>query len=326
LETHPDQIAAISHNPAQALSTKQESLWRPYKTAHARDLAWIFFSPPLVNEHPNFPALSLVKDTNKTTAWLNSIDTSGNSNIPRRETYTRLGLYFEALLSYIFEQKRRLDFIKFELISQHIQIIENKQTLGEVDYILQEEDTSQFHMEATVKYYLQERSKVENHPDKPTLWPGPNSNDRFDIKYTKTFNKQLPISRSRAFQAQYPSAKNLALQQFLFCGILFHHWSELAKRPAGANAKCLRGHWLNQSEFIALAKQKHYTFALLPKLAWLGGLNEQTASFLAAPEESVLNTERAVCFERFKTALEQKEYLGRLMVVPDYWPSALSRR
>ncbi len=93
----------------------------------------------------------------------------------------RVELFFE---HYLFLSKR------YELIKKNIQIINNKETLGEIDFIIFDNKEKCFkHIELVYKYYLYDIS-FEKELDR---YIGPNKDDTLVKKLDKLKHKQLPL-------------------------------------------------------------------------------------------------------------------------------------
>lgn len=79
---------------------------------------------------------------------------------------------------------------RYELINHNIQIIENKNTVGEIDFILHDTKENCYkHMELVYKFYLYDDS-FEKELDR---YIGPNRDDSLIKKLTKLENKQFPL-------------------------------------------------------------------------------------------------------------------------------------
>lgn len=100
---------------------------------------------------------------------------------------TALGIYFESLWQFYFSHHP-----EYEIIAQNLQIIIDKQTLGELDLVVKHVHTKQVtHIELSTKFYM----NIANNTTLTPLdcWYGPNLADNLDIKYHKTLSHQLPF-------------------------------------------------------------------------------------------------------------------------------------
>ncbi|TBW29299.1 DUF1853 family protein [Gramella sp. KN1008] len=79
---------------------------------------------------------------------------------------------------------------RYDLIDSNIQIIENKQTLGEIDFLLYDKlKACPLHVELVYKLYVYD----EQLSPEINRWIGPNRKDSFSEKLEKLKNKQFPI-------------------------------------------------------------------------------------------------------------------------------------
>jgi len=84
----------------------------------------------------------------------------------------------------------------YELIAENIQVIENKQTLGEFDFMVRRiEDGQLIHIELIYKFYLFDPTVQGSEFEK---WIGPNQGDRLDFKRDKLANHQFPLMYTQA--------------------------------------------------------------------------------------------------------------------------------
>jgi len=96
-----------------------------------------------------------------------------------------LGKRVERFFEFYINQSKN-----YELVKNNIQIIHNKHTLGELDFIIYDKTAQKYlHIEHIYKFYLYDDGIV-NEIDR---YIGPNRNDTFDKKLEKLKNKQLPL-------------------------------------------------------------------------------------------------------------------------------------
>lgn len=97
----------------------------------------------------------------------------------------RLGIYAENLLGLYFQYSDRYD-----LIEKNTQLIINKRTIGEIDYIVfDNQDKKLKHIELGCKFYIQMGKEINE-------WVGPNPKDNL-AKKSKKLIKQLELSRKQ---------------------------------------------------------------------------------------------------------------------------------
>ncbi|SHF98489.1 hypothetical protein SAMN05444396_103258 [Flavobacterium segetis] len=98
----------------------------------------------------------------------------------------RLGHLIERIVAELIRSST-----KYKLLYENIQIIEDKKTIGEIDFIIQDENTKQcIHLELAYKFYLYDPS-ISVEPI--NNWIGPNRNDSLKEKLEKLKTKQFPI-------------------------------------------------------------------------------------------------------------------------------------
>lgn len=101
-------------------------------------------------------------------------------------TNKRLGHLAESIVSELIKASNN-----FNLLHENIQIIKDKNTLGELDFIIENTDTKQvIHLELAYKFYLFDPSISS---EKINNWIGPNRNDSLIEKLNKLKSKQFPL-------------------------------------------------------------------------------------------------------------------------------------
>lgn len=100
----------------------------------------------------------------------------------------RLGKYIERLVSFELQQQESIS-----ILSENIQIQDNKTTLGELDCLLLK-DEKPIHLEIIYKFYVYDdsigNSEIEH-------FVGPNKKDTLVKKLNKLSKKQLPLLHSK---------------------------------------------------------------------------------------------------------------------------------
>ncbi|RAU19775.1 hypothetical protein DN062_01445 [Nitrincola tibetensis] len=214
---------------------------------------------------------------------------------------SRLGLYFETLWHFYFEQHPR-----FELLARNLQIQPDKQTtLGELDLIIQDHLCNQsIHIELAIKFYM----NPWNHKTQPLHhWVGPELRDRFDFKYEKTLTQQLPLSQHPCTQATLIQ-RNLGIDKSIAVmkGTLFSPRSTAQHSNVWMTREQLLQTWPNQ-------KARY-----LNKRLWLSPLHSDENTDIAKLSTLLeANTNDSP----YKIALlsDQEEEVGRCFVVNTLW-------
>ncbi|MGB1216287.1 MAG: DUF1853 family protein, partial [Saprospiraceae bacterium] len=98
----------------------------------------------------------------------------------------RLGHLIEKIVSELIKSSTN-----YKILYENSQLIENKNTIGEIDFIIKEIKTqSLIHLELAYKFYLFDpsiSSEIINN------WIGPNRNDSLKEKLNKLKRKQFPL-------------------------------------------------------------------------------------------------------------------------------------
>ena len=175
-------------------------------------------------------------------------------------TNLRLGHLVEKIVSELIKSSTN-----YTIIAENIQIIEDKKTIGELDFIIENTFSKQLiHMELAYKFYLFD----------PTLstesinnWIGPNRNDSLKEKLEKLKTKQFPLLHHDCTQSTLRTVaidhitQALCLLVSLF--IPFEYKGKFS--PAFQNA--IKGYYINFETFIKYHTEEK-TYYLPPKKEW----------------------------------------------------------
>ena len=164
----------------------------------------------------------------------------------------RLGHVVEKVVA---ESIRRSN--NYEIIYENTQIIEEKKTIGEIDFIIKELESSQLiHMELAYKFYLYDPNISENPINN---WVGPNRNDSLFAKLRKLKNKQFPLLELPISEKFFPSIQlkdvrqELCLLVSLYLPFKFKEELDLEFKEA------VKGYYLKYDEFLkSLNKDESY--------------------------------------------------------------------
>ncbi|MBT8295316.1 MAG: DUF1853 family protein [Gramella sp.] len=145
---------------------------------------------------------------------------------------------------------------RYELLASNIQIIENKNTLGELDLLLFDHQTSKpLHVELVYKLYVYDQA----FPSEIQRWIGPNRKDSFSEKLKKLREKQFPLLyRSETFK--YLDSLDIDIenteQQLCFKSQLFTP-ENLDLNDQVINLESHTGAWYSYEEFLKKPWQDH---------------------------------------------------------------------
>ena len=157
--------------------------------------------------------------------------------------YLRLGNRLERFFSFIIKQSER-----YEMVAENIQIISNKVTLGELDFLIKDRKKNEIiHVELAGKLYLYS----PNYTTELERWIGPNLKDTLQRKLIKLKDRQFPllyqqdtikILKSLGVNTDVISQKMcMKIRQFL-------PW-KMHELPALAFRNNIKGYYVNSRDF-----------------------------------------------------------------------------
>lgn len=175
----------------------------------------------------------------------------------------RLGHQMEYVFKQLIEHSA-----DYEILVYNLPIRRNKQTLGEIDFILKEVATGKLiHVEMTYKFYIINPGIAE--PIHRII--GPNKRDAFFAKTEKIKNKQFPLLHSieGAKTLTNKSIEHNSLShQACFKGQLFTPYGTKTTSIHSLNNDCIYGYWLNLNDFNS-AEFTVYQFYIPTKSEWV---------------------------------------------------------
>lgn len=307
---------------------------------HVSALAWVVSSPSLINHIAEGPAvIGSIKDS-WIEHWLLSLDQNPTPLIQHlsKEKSHFLGPYFEALWAFYLSSNPR-----YKVISKNLQANSPTRTVGEFDFILfDNENKNYIHQEIAIKFYLGFPQKNQySFADPDTLWIGPQSRDRLDLKMDKMVHSQAKLASTQSGKEALRSVGidtdiDPIKSEILVKGTLFYPWGMLMKPPSISHPNHLSGSWVKLkrlAEYLNSAPTDAWT--LLTKPDWLGPgrIDNRSCS-------NTLFTHKHEAFEAIKTkvASENRPWMmsclkkhnndyietHRFFVVPNHWPHPLT--
>lgn len=289
------------------------------------DLYWMLSSPSLLRvEEPTYRTFDDAWFLNQTEkfkphfAKLRSNPAPLVEHLSHLKTY-RLGAYFEQLIRYWLNHNER-----YECVEQNLIIRENKQTLGEFDFIVFDHEKQQFcHWEIALKFYLGVGNiNCLRH------WHGPNKKDRLDIKFQHLCDKQIQLSMLPAAKS-YLNKKGIVIKERVIWikGRLFYPVYKTTQDFAvpkdsdkSISESHLKGGWINKTAFLnelQNSEPNEITFSLLSKKDWL--TNKTSDQWSPSDFHPLVSSiENPAQIEIFNPKLEHS-YPKRFFVVPDNW-------
>ena len=214
-------------------------------------------------------------------AQLNAIDHPRNSVLGKR-----MESFFEIAVNHS---------ARYDLIASNIQIIRDKQTLGELDFLIFDNlKNKPLHIELIYKLYI---CNSEN-PNAINSWIGPNRRDSLSKKLEKLENQQFPLLHSQSakiYLEKYGLSAEDVEQQICFKAQLYKS-EGLIKQAGLINESCYCGNWYHASEFLK-KDWKQNQFYCPQKLSWCATSPEQTQWFdfttIATQIEQILAREKS---------------------------------
>lgn len=231
-----------------------------------RDLVWTLRSPPLIVDGAD---VAIWPDDD----WFRNLETTAPDDLPTPPDphHFRLGQHFEKTLVAWLEATPR-----FELLASNLQVHEGKRTVGEFDLIVDNDGVVE-HWEAAVKFYLGVRDTADM-----SNWYGPNTADRFDIKYRRLIDRQLRLAwRDSGRETLAERGIGVRRSRCFMKGRLFHPWDRyregIARYPREVNPHHEQGWWISYADFLEAFDDRGWRYVYLPKRLWLAPLAATTA-------------------------------------------------
>ncbi len=310
------------------------SVWLNYKNPLVRDLAWAIGSPALITSNPQHLLQNHLAGDAQTPAascnywpepswfetqlqaYLPALDQLERNPEPlaailKALKSPRLGIYFEALLTYWLATSERYLLLQRNLPIRAINSASGHQTtIGEFDFIVLDKLTNKtLHWEVAIKYYLG-LGNIEY----PWQWFGPNKKDRLDLKLKHLLHKQTKLSNHPASKK---TLDNLGIQidetWVILKGYLFYPFNSPTQRPAFLSQSHLRGDWQKASEFERCEEVQQWK--KLDRKQWLC---EHENIFLNTAVNNCSYTSPTHSSEYY-TNINNKTTSQRRFIVPDLW-------
>ena len=233
-----------------------------WQNQSVRDLAWVISSPCVIeysatpnpefftNEYLNF--LPILKQLDKQPQEL--------LEFLSKSKRAALGNYFEDLIEFWLQRRANT-----KILARNLQVIENKQTLGECDFIV-EMDGKVTHIEVAIKYYLGIKNSSAQE-----FWVGRGLTDRLDVKFDKLFKRQLELSNTEPMHRQLILSNIAAIEakMAIVKGFFFkHYFTPNHALPKFAPKEMESSFWCNIDEVNSLP-QELSKWQILTKPHWL---------------------------------------------------------
>lgn len=160
-------------------------------------------------------------------------------------TNIRLGHLVEKIVSELIKSSSN-----YKVLHENIQVIENKKTIGEIDFILEKIDVKQvFHMELAYKFYLFDPS-ISLEPI--NNWIGPNRNDSLIDKLKKLRSKQFPLLYHNCSKSIFENIEIENVTQSLCLLVSLFIPYKYKGSLHSSYEKAVKGYYINLETFISL--------------------------------------------------------------------------
>jgi hypothetical protein len=188
----------------------------------------------------------------------------------------------------------------YQLLYENAQVIEGKQTIGEIDFIIESVKTQQLiHLEMAYKFYLYDPN-ISSVP--LNNWIGPNRNDSLEEKLQKLKTKQFPLLYHEATKSMLNDIAIDQVDQALCLLVSLYIPYECKASFSPAYEKAIKGYYLNLEQFIEL-DDANKAYHLPPKKEW--GIdpaeNEIWADFKAIEKQlntSIKEKQAPLCWQK----------------------------
>lgn len=160
-------------------------------------------------------------------------------------TNIRLGHLVEKIVSELIKSSSN-----YEVIYENTQLIQDKITIGEIDFIIKKLETNQLiHLELAYKFYLFDPT-ISSEPI--SNWIGPNRNDSLKEKLDKLKKQQFPLLYHNSAKLKFKNIKYSKVSQALclLVSLFIPYESDLSLIQKYQNA--IRGYYLNFETFKSL--------------------------------------------------------------------------
>ncbi|MBT8448293.1 MAG: DUF1853 family protein [Gammaproteobacteria bacterium] len=274
----------------------------------ARDLSWLSTSPEIISvaalRQAKIPSLNAGRE----------LLSCAFGDVPQISSTNRLGLYFEQLCRFQFEQHPEVN-----IVSANQQIIHEKHTIGEFDLIIEHLKT-RIHFELAVKFYLQ-----IGPGDQLSHWVGPNLKDRFDNKYERLVNHQLKLSEN-PFVKAWLDAESICIDEIglITRGRLYYPYACFMEAdflfPVEVEKSHLQGFWMSGSQFRQEQSLAEFSCFELPRGFWLSEVtSHEILTFQPFDGDGVSQVTAVVLWH------DNKEHM-RGFIVPEEWLAKAQER
>lgn len=241
--------------------------WLDFKHPWVRQLCFAIASPNILSATPNAPLMGQHFDWHSDDFWiqhykhylprLRALDQHPEPLVQFFSSLksTRLGLRFEYLIWFWLQDSA---YHHFDVLAHSLQVIEGKNTLGELDFLLFNQSTQQIeHWEVALKYYLGESDLAL------PAWYGLNREDTLYKKLHHFSQQQFKFEQAQVLDQSH----HIDQRRAVIKGQLY-----LPDMPCGLYAPCnTLPEWINPSRRLGHWGSHHYhdDYIRLDRSEWL---------------------------------------------------------
>lgn len=204
-------------------------------------------TPQILTEGHDFPFPSYFIDRSKVNTF------PGDLEIPRTMV---LGKRMEEFFKYFIAH-----YTTDQLLAHSQQIIQNKQTLGELDFLLRNSISGEVsHVELIYKFFLYDPD-VFLEEDK---WTGPNHRDSLSRKKRHLLDKQFPLlhrKETKEILSELDLTSDQVAQKVCFKANFFIPWDFEQKKIESKYGFPVQGRWIRIENFTGKTFEKAHFFS-----------------------------------------------------------------
>lgn len=258
-----------------------------------------FFPKPLLFDEDEFSNFEELLE------WFKNIE---SDTFPKDIEKLRLGKYAEELMQFYFQKS-----IKYTALEHNIQLIDEKLTVGEIDYLLQENKNQNYiHLELAIKFFLKININEEHH------WIGPSTKDNLSKKRSKLLNHQLQLTKTYANLIPEKFQRIDFTPKLLLKGAEFIHFKKYV-----IQANPFKNAWWVHEEDLESIQVINYKFSIVPnRKDWIFPFNYRLEKFnfeeLSKEIQDFLLLQNEILVARFD---EDENPIDRGFVVQSNWPN-----
>ena len=212
-------------------------------------------------------------------------------------TNIRLGHLVERIVTELIKSSSN-----YKVLYENIQVIEEKKTIGELDFIIQNLITKQLiHMELAYKFYLFDPN-ISSEPI--NNWIGPNRNDSLQEKLAKLKRKQFPLLYHQAAKSNFADIEIEDVSQVLCLLVSLFIPYQYKASFSPIYEKAIKGYYLDFDTFTSLDNSaKNYYIPSKKEWGMEPSENEIWTNFKGVEKyihTRINETQASLCWQKYK--------------------------